>query len=262
MILWLHGGVHLMGSALTHRAMLARLGALTGCRACLPEFRLAPEHPYPAGLEDALAVWDGLVAAGHAPGSILLGGDSSGGGLMLALLARLLARGQRPAAALAFSPWTDLTGSGASLVENAGADPMLPVSRYAEACGYYLAGTDPADPGASPLYARFPGCPPVWLHVSQTEILRDDTLRMARASAGRGRRGRAGPVARPAACAGDVPGLDPRGRRGAARRGRLHPETASRSPASRKLTASATCRRATAALPSRSAMVRATRITR
>ena len=178
-ILWLHGGAHLMGSARTHRGMLARLSGMTGCRACLPDFRLAPEHPFPAALDDALAVWDGLLAKGYPPGRIVLGGDSSGGGLMLALLAQILARGQRPAAALAFSPWVDLTGGGASLSANAVIDPLLPAARFAEICALYLGAADPEDPRASPVFADFPFCPPVWLHAAQTEILADDTRRMA-----------------------------------------------------------------------------------
>jgi monoterpene epsilon-lactone hydrolase len=178
-ILYLHGGAHVMGSPRTHRAMLARLSALTGLSACLPDMRLAPEHPYPAGLDDCEAAWDALVGRGYPSERIVLGGDSAGGGLMLALLARLLARGERPRAAFAFSPWTDLTASGASLAENARADPLLPVVRMDEARGYYLGGTDPSDPGASPLFGRFPGCPPVFLQTAGTEILRDDTLRMA-----------------------------------------------------------------------------------
>ncbi|ALG89268.1 MULTISPECIES: alpha/beta hydrolase fold domain-containing protein [Actibacterium] len=178
-LLYLHGGAHLMGSPFTHRAMLARLSAMTGQRACLPAMRLAPEHPFPASLDDAEAVWEGLVVRGYPPGRIILGGDSSGGGLMLALLARLLARGVRPAAAFALSPWVDLTASGRSMRENAVSDPLLPASRLAEVRRYYLAGADPRDPGASPLFAAFPGCPPVFLQAARTEILRDDSLRMA-----------------------------------------------------------------------------------
>jgi acetyl esterase/lipase len=180
-ILYLHGGAYLMGSPATHRAMLARLSQMTGLRACLPDYRLAPEHPYPAALEDAMACWRGLVDRGYAPDRIVLGGDSAGGGLMLALLARLLARGERPAAAFALSPWTDLTLSGESLRENARRDPLLPVTRVTEARGMYLGGTPPEDPGASPLFAAFPGPPPVFLQAARTEILRDDTLRMAEA---------------------------------------------------------------------------------
>ncbi|MDF1856122.1 alpha/beta hydrolase fold domain-containing protein [Pseudooceanicola sp.] len=185
-ILWLHGGAYLMGGAATHRAMLARLAAMSGTRACLPEFRLAPEHPFPAALSDVEAVWDGLRHSGLRADQIVLGGDSSGGGLALALLARLLKRGERPAALLAMSPWADLTASSASLRENARAEALLPVGRLEEARDCYLAGADPRDPGVSPLFADFPDCPPVWLHVGQTEILRDDTLRMTEHLRGQG----------------------------------------------------------------------------
>lgn len=181
-ILYLHGGAYIMGSPATHRAMLARLCALTGAEAFLPDYRLAPEHRFPAALEDAVATWQGLIDRGYPPGRIALGGDSAGGGLMLALLARICdSGGPRPGAAVAFSPWTDMTLSGASLVENARADPLLPAARVTEARDYYLAGADPADPGASPLFARFAGAPPVFLQAARTEILRDDTLRMAAA---------------------------------------------------------------------------------
>lgn len=178
-ILHLHGGVYLMGSPRTHRAMLARLSAMTGLRALLPDYGLAPERPSPVALEDALAVWRALVGRGYRPDEIVLSGDSAGGGLMLALLARLLAAGERPACAVAMSPWTDLTLTGASLAENAVRDPLLPVSRIEEARDFYLAGADPAGPGVSPLFAEFPGAPPVFLQAAETEILRDDTLRMA-----------------------------------------------------------------------------------
>src|SRR5690606_30605132 len=86
---------------------------------------------------------------------------------------------EAPAAALAFSPWTDLTGSAPSLTENVAADYLLPAGRFAEVCGYYLGGADPADPQVSPLFAAFTACPPLWLQVSRTEILRDDSLRLA-----------------------------------------------------------------------------------
>lgn len=178
-ILYLHGGTHLMGSARTHRAMVARLSAMTGVQAVLPDYRLAPEAPFPASLEDAHAAWDGLRRLGWQPGQILLGGDSSGGAVMLSLLAERLAAGERPLAAVGLAPLTDHTGAGASMRENAETDWLLPPSRLAEVCALYLAGADPRDPRASPLYAQFPGCPPVFLQVARTEILRDDTLRMA-----------------------------------------------------------------------------------
>ena len=179
-ILYFHGGGYVFGSPETHKAMLARLSALTGLPACLPDYRLGPEHPFPAAVEDALAAWEGLLARGYAPDEIVLGGDSAGGGLMLALLGLLCrAGGPRPRAAFAFSPWTDLTLSGASMAENAATEALLPVERVAETRDYYMAGSDPEDPCASPLFAAFPGVPPVLIQASRSEILRDDTLRMA-----------------------------------------------------------------------------------
>jgi epsilon-lactone hydrolase len=185
-ILWIHGGAHVTGSPRTHRAMVARLCAMTGLRGCLPDYRLAPEHPFPASLEDSEAAWDGLRALAYAPAEILLGGDSSGGGVMLALLALLLARGERPAAAIAIAPFTDLTGESPSFRENAEADPFLPAERLGEVQDLFLAGADPRDPRASPIFARFEGAPPVFLQVARTEILRDDSLRMARLLEGQG----------------------------------------------------------------------------
>ncbi|MCR8724020.1 alpha/beta hydrolase [Frigidibacter sp. ROC022] len=177
-LLWIHGGAHVMGSPRTHRAMVTRIGAMTGLKAVLPDYRLAPEAPFPASHDDALAVWDGLVEMGHAPGTIILGGDSSGGGVMLSLLATLLARGQRPRAAVALAPFLDLTCSGDSIRDNAESDLYLPAGRIAEVCRLFLNGADPKDPRASALYARFPDCPPVFFQTASTEILRDDTLRM------------------------------------------------------------------------------------
>ncbi|PRX37665.1 Acetyl esterase/lipase [Meinhardsimonia xiamenensis] len=180
LILYFHGGAYVMGSSATHKAMVARLCALTGAEAFIPDYRLAPEHPFPAAFEDACSVWQDLLARGYRADGIVIGGDSAGGGLMLALLAATCRQGgPHPAAAFAFSPWTDLTLSGASLRENARADPLLPAGRVAEARDYYLAGADPADPRASPLLADFPGAPPVFLQAGMTEILRDDTTRMA-----------------------------------------------------------------------------------
>ena len=250
-----------MGSSRTHGAMLARLAKMTGRPAVLPDYRLAPEHPYPAGLGDAEAVWDAL-RSDHPADRIVLGGDSSGGGLMLAMLARLLARGERPAAAVAFAPFTDLTGASPSLAANADADPLLPVGRFHEAVAYYLAGADPRDPGASPLFADFPGCPPVHIQVARTEILRDDSLRMAERLRGFGAEVSLDLWEDTPHVAADLPGLAARGRCDPAPDRRVHPAMASRSPARRKLTASATWRLPTASEPSRSAIVRATRRTR
>lgn len=179
-LLYLHGGGYITGSARTHLAMVGALARQAGLRAVLPDYRLAPEAPFPAAFEDALAVWDALCAQGVAPGGILLGGDSAGGGLALALLSHVVTRGERPAGLFAFSPWTDLTLTGGSLSENAHLDAVLPVERVEELRSMVAPGADLADPRLSPLFAAFEGAPPIYLQVSKTEILRDDTLRLER----------------------------------------------------------------------------------
>lgn len=178
-VLYFHGGAYLAGSPRSHLPMLARIARLAQVEVIAPDYRLAPEHPFPAALEDAEAAWNALVARGYAPSRVVLGGDSAGGGLALALLARLCQRGTPPAGLFGLSPWTDLTASGRSLVENAAKDPMLTAARVPEVARMYLQGHRADDPGASPLFAAFPGCPPVLLQYSETEILRDDVARMA-----------------------------------------------------------------------------------
>ena len=175
--LYFHGGAYVFGSPKTHRAMLARLCAMTGGMALLPRYRRAPEHPFPAALEDALAAYR-AVAARHGPP--VIGGDSAGGGLALALLGRILQEGlPRPLGCFGFSPLTDLTFSGASVKTQASRDVVLPADRVDEMAQMYLQGAEPADPGASPLFADFHNAPPVWLTAGDTEILLDDTRRMA-----------------------------------------------------------------------------------
>lgn len=183
-ILHFHGGGYVFGSPRTHAAMLARLSRLSGLPAFLPRYRLAPEHPFPAALEDAEAAFDALRDRDLAPDRIVIGGDSAGGGLALALLARLCARGVRPACAYALSPLTDMTFSGESFTRNRRADPLLPAQRAVDLEKMYLAGADPRDPRASPLFAEFPDAPPVFLAAGSTEILLDDTRRMADRLAG------------------------------------------------------------------------------
>ena len=178
-ILYFHGGGYIAGSPATHRAMLARLSRRAGLAAVLPRYPLAPEHPAPAAFDAARAAWDLLIAEGHAAQEVVVGGDSAGGGLALALLAHLCRAGTPPAGAFALSPWTDLTLTGPSLLLNAGRDPLLPVGRIGDLRAMVLGGLAPADPRVSPLFAEFPACPPVFLQVAETEILRDDTLRMA-----------------------------------------------------------------------------------
>lgn len=179
-ILYFHGGAFVFGAPETHKGLVGRLSQLAGMPVVLPRYRLAPEHPFPAAIEDARAAYEALLAQGVAADRIVLGGDSAGGALALSLLGDLCARGMpQPAASFAFSPVTDLTFSGESLRTNAGRDVMLPVARTQDLGGTYLQGADPRDPRASPLYADFGGAGPVWLTVGATEILLDDTRRMA-----------------------------------------------------------------------------------
>ena len=178
-ILYFHGGGYIAGSAATHKSMLARLSKLSGLRVAAPNYGLAPEHPAPAAFEDACKAHAGLIASGYAPEKIILGGDSAGGGLALALLAHLCATGERPAGLFAFSPWTDLTMSGRTIVSNAAADRLLPAERIEDFLEYVAPPDLRRDPRLSPLFAHFDQPPPVLLQVAETEILADDTGRMA-----------------------------------------------------------------------------------
>lgn len=174
-LLYLHGGAYVFGSSDTHRAMLAKLSALTGLRACLPDYRLAPDHAFPAQIEDALACYRAL----RDEHEVILGGDSAGGALALALLHEILKQGiAPPKGVFALSPLADMTFSGASVTENAARDVVLSPGRIGEMREMFLAGQDPGDPRASPLRGDYAGAPPVWMAVGDTEILRDDAVRM------------------------------------------------------------------------------------
>lgn len=180
-IVYFHGGAYVAGSPMTHRAMLSVLARKTGFRVIAPHYRLAPEHPFPAAFEDATR-----VLSARDPSLTVLGGDSAGGGLALAALAAELGKGRRVAGFFAFSPWTDLAATGASLVENAARDVLLPAKRLPQLVDMVLAGADPRDPRISPHYARFPDPPPFHLTVAESEILRDDALRLAGRLEGQG----------------------------------------------------------------------------
>lgn len=178
LIFYVHGGAYIVGSPKTHRGVMARLSRLTGIEVCAPSYRLAPDHPAPAAFDDALAAFHAVLNRGYRPQDIVIAGDSAGGGLSLSLLAHLCAEGLRPRALVAFSPWTDLDMTSVSLRTNARIDPLLPSDRMDDIVGMVLQGGSPRDPRISPLYARFEAPPPVLLQFSQTEILRDDSVRM------------------------------------------------------------------------------------
>jgi acetyl esterase/lipase len=175
-ILYLHGGGYVSCSPSTHRPITAALARLTNSRVFAPDYRLAPEHRYPAALDDALAAYGWLLDKGVAPASLSIAGDSAGGGLTLALLLRARDEGlPLPASAVCFSPWTDLAGTGRSARTNDGRCAMFRTSNFKEFAPLYLGAASPYDPYASPAHAAdFRGLPPVLLQVGSTELLLDD----------------------------------------------------------------------------------------
>ncbi|RIX28616.1 alpha/beta hydrolase fold domain-containing protein [Amnibacterium setariae] len=179
-VLFFHGGAYAIGSARGAAGMLAEIVTRTGVRGISVEYRLAPEHPYPAAVHDALAAYRGLLDQGVAPGSIVVAGESAGGGLALALLLAARAAGlPQPAAAFVFSPWADLTLSGSTLGSKAEQDPALSSAALRTRAADYLAGSDPADPLVSPALADLTGLPPLLLQCGSAEILLADALRLA-----------------------------------------------------------------------------------
>lgn len=181
-VLYLHGGGYFFCSPRTHRPITIGLATHARARVCVPDYRLAPEHPFPAPVEDALLAYRTLLAQGVAPARVVVAGDSAGGGLALALLVALRdAADPLPAGAILYSPWTDLAATGQSLIDNDESDVMFRGAWMAHGAALYLGDSGaPADhPLASPLYADFTGLPPLHCYVSDTEVLRDDTLRMA-----------------------------------------------------------------------------------
>ena len=179
-ILYLHGGAYVAGSYRTHRHLGAALAGAAGVRAVLPNYRLAPDHPFPAAVEDALSSYEHLLKAGYESHEIAVAGDSAGGGLAFALLLRLRqADLPAPACAVGFSPWVDMTGESPTLKSNAKRETMLPANRLADAVGFVLNGHDPCDPLASPVFGDWVRPPPVMLFASKHEILLNDSVALA-----------------------------------------------------------------------------------
>lgn len=178
-VLYLHGGGYIFGSPRTHRALTYRLALSADANVFAPAYRLAPEHKCPAAIEDALAAYDWLVAAGAAPSKIVIGGDSAGGGLALATLLALKDRGGPvPAGAVLFSPWTDLTGGGETMTANAGSDAMFQRETIMGGAALYCGGLDAKDPRVSPLYGDLRGLPPLLVFASTSEMLFSDAARL------------------------------------------------------------------------------------
>lgn len=180
-VAYVHGGGYCIGSLDSHRSMLTHLASAIDGRVLGIDYRLAPEHPFPAALDDACAAYRWIVAGGTDPSRVVVAGDSAGGGLILATLVALRDEGDAlPAAGVCLSPWADLTQSGATISAKDDVDPMVraeDLDRWAAA--YAGSEHDPGSPGLSPLFAELSGLPPLLVEVGTAEVLLDDARRLA-----------------------------------------------------------------------------------
>jgi len=176
-VLFLHGGAYMIGSPVSHRSITARLAALTRATVFVPDYRLAPEHPFPAALDDAIACYRALLAQGYSPAQIAVAGDSAGGGLALSLCLRLRSEGlPQPCCLALVSPWADLTLTQLAPVTD---DALLHPAWLKQGAAAYLQEHSAQDPFASALYADLAGLPPTLLQAAAVEILRNDARRLA-----------------------------------------------------------------------------------
>lgn len=187
-IYYLHGGAYVLGSRRTHRQLVSHMARAAGVVAVLPEYRLAPEHPFPAGLDDAVAVYRGLLKAGFDAGDIIISGDSAGGGLTAATLLALRHAGvPLPAAAVLLSPFLDVTRSGESATTRADRDPWFDVEDIDVVARYYCPDESQwRNPLVSPVFANVAGLPPTLIQVGDDEILLSDSTRFAEKLAAQG----------------------------------------------------------------------------
>ena len=178
-LLYLHGGGYCIGSINTHRELASRLAVASKARVVTLEYRLAPEHPFPAALDDATAAFRELVAGGHSPAELAIGGDSAGGGLTLATLVAFRDGGDPlPATAVLLSPWTDLTATSSTWTTRAEIDPMVRRDGLDLMAESYLAGRPGTEPLASPRFAELGGLPPMLVQVGDAEVLLDDSVNL------------------------------------------------------------------------------------
>lgn len=179
-ILYLHGGGYVIGSINTHRSLAGRLSRAAKARVLLIDYRLAPENPHPAAVEDAVAAYRWMLAQGLKPSRIAVAGDSAGGGLTVATLVAIRdAKLPMPAAGVPMSPWVDMEAIGESMTTKAAADPIVQKKGLLEMAKAYLGGKDPRTPLAAPLYANLSGLPPLLIQVGTAETLLDDAGRLA-----------------------------------------------------------------------------------
>ncbi|MBU1377777.1 MAG: alpha/beta hydrolase [Alphaproteobacteria bacterium] len=180
MLLYLHGGAYTAGSPRSHRPLVARLADVAHTVAVAADYRMGPEHRFPAAVEDAVAVYRALLDGGTEPGQLIVAGDSAGGGLALALALALKAEGlPQPAGFFVISPWADLTQSGASYRTKADTDPMITKAGLDTHAMAYLGGLDAHDPLASPVFGDFEGVAPILIQTGSEEALLSDSITMA-----------------------------------------------------------------------------------
>jgi acetyl esterase/lipase len=180
-ILYLHGGGYIEGSITSHKDLAQRISRAAKAKVLVLDYRLAPEHPFPAALEDSTRAYSWLVdTEGYLPQNIVIAGDSAGGGLTVATLVKLRDEGiVLPAAAVCLSPWTDLALTGDSMKEKVHEDPFVTPNDTMFSAMMYLGKTDPKNPYASPLYANLKDLPPLCIQVGTAEVLLDDATRLA-----------------------------------------------------------------------------------
>ena len=179
-LLYFHGGGYVIGSVNTHRGLVSGFSGASGITGLSVDYRLAPEHPFPAAVEDAVAVYHALLEQGRDPAKIAIGGDSAGGGLSLALLLAARERGlPQPACAALLSPWSDLRIVAKAYDSRKESDPMVRKDGISAMAAHYLGETDPSNPLASPILADLSGLAPMIIHVGDREVLLDDSVDLA-----------------------------------------------------------------------------------
>lgn len=182
-LFYLHGGGYVIGSLQSHRGLIARFGQAASMRTLAVDYRLAPEHPYQAAVDDALTAYQWLLASGTSPDRVFFAGDSAGAGLAMATMLRCKSAGvPLPRAAVLFSPFVDMGTSGQSLVDNRDRDVLVTEGVAPGMAMTYLNGADARSPEASPIYGDLTGLPPILIQVSSHEALLDDSLRLLRAA--------------------------------------------------------------------------------
>ena len=179
-MLYLHGGGYVIGSLDSHRHAIAEMGRAARAPALAIDYRLAPEHPFPAAVDDALAAYRFLLANGVAAGGITIAGDSAGGGLVVAAMLAIRDAGlPQPACGWTISPWVDMEAIGGSMVSKAATDPTVQKAGILDMAKQYLGGADPRSPLAAPIYGDLRGLAPLLIQVGAAEVLLDDAIRLA-----------------------------------------------------------------------------------